>query len=100
LVIVVNGLCQKSPIHQALMPPVNHQHPEEKVAHNSPLLRRVLDPFSKQPVVDNFQEDHAASRRLDPVSTHRFGGRGINHRPRNILAYQSPNDLLDHLKAS
>lgn len=24
----------------------------------------------------------------------------INHRPRNILAYQSPNDLLDHLRAS
>jgi IS30 family transposase len=24
----------------------------------------------------------------------------INQRPRNILAYQSPNDLLDHLKAS
>lgn len=24
----------------------------------------------------------------------------INNRPRNILAYQSPNDLLDHLKAS
>ena len=24
----------------------------------------------------------------------------INHRPRNILAYQSPSDLLDHLKAS
>lgn len=24
----------------------------------------------------------------------------INHRPRNILAYQSPNDHLDHLKAS
>jgi len=26
--------------------------------------------------VDNFQEDHAATRRLDPVSTHCFGGRG------------------------
>ena len=24
----------------------------------------------------------------------------INHRPRNTLAYQSPNDLLDHLKVS
>ena len=24
----------------------------------------------------------------------------INNRPRNILAYQSPNDLLDHLRAS
>jgi len=24
----------------------------------------------------------------------------INHRPRNILAYQSPSDLLDHLRAS
>lgn len=24
----------------------------------------------------------------------------INHRPRNVLAYQSPNDLLDHLRAS
>lgn len=24
----------------------------------------------------------------------------INHRPRNTLAYQCPNDLLDHLKAS
>lgn len=24
----------------------------------------------------------------------------INHRPRNVLAYQSPSDLLDHLKAS
>lgn len=24
----------------------------------------------------------------------------INHRPRNILGYQSPNDLLDHLRAS
>lgn len=24
----------------------------------------------------------------------------INHRPRNILAYQSPNDHLDHLRAS
>jgi len=28
--------------------------------------------------VDNFQEDHAATRRLDPVSTHSFGGRGKN----------------------
>ena len=24
----------------------------------------------------------------------------INNRPRNVLAYQSPNDLLDHLRAS
>jgi hypothetical protein len=33
------------------------RHPsEEKVAHNGPLLRRVTDPFSKRPVVDNFQE--------------------------------------------
>ena len=24
----------------------------------------------------------------------------INHRPRNVLAYQSPSDLLDHLRAS
>lgn len=24
----------------------------------------------------------------------------INHRPRNVLAYQSPNDLLDHLRTS
>jgi hypothetical protein len=29
---------------------------EEKVAHNGPLLRRVTDPFSKRPVVANFQE--------------------------------------------
>jgi len=36
---------------------------EEKVAHNSPLLRRVTDPFSNRPVVDNFQEAPAASRR-------------------------------------
>ena len=36
---------------------------EEKVAHNSPLLRRVTDPFSKRTIVDNFQEAHAASRR-------------------------------------
>jgi hypothetical protein len=33
------------------------RHPsEEKVVHNGPLLRRVTDPFSKRPVVDNFQE--------------------------------------------
>jgi hypothetical protein len=41
---------------------------EEKVAHNSPLLRRVTDPFSNRPVVDNFQEYHADSRRLGTVS--------------------------------
>jgi hypothetical protein len=58
------------------MPP-SHQWQEEKVAHNRPLLRRVLFPFSKRPVVDNFQENHAASRRLEGRFTHRFGGRGI-----------------------
>ena len=35
---------------------------EEKVAHNRPLLRRVTDPFSNRPVVDNFQEAPAAPR--------------------------------------
>ena len=47
--------------------PPNEEWPpnrmEEKVAHNGPLLRRVTDPFSKQTVVDNFQEAPAASRR-------------------------------------
>ena len=36
---------------------------EEKVAHNSPLLRRVLDPFSNRRVVGNFQEGRFAAIR-------------------------------------
>ena len=42
-----------------------HRH-EEKVAHNRPLLRRVLDPFSKRPVVDNFKR---GSRSIAAVRT-------------------------------
>ncbi len=42
----------------------------------SPTKVSFANPFSKQPAVDNFQEDHAASRQLDPGFTHRFGGRG------------------------
>lgn len=76
------------------MSPASHHRPEEKVAHNSPLLRRVTAPFSNRTVVDNFQEDHAASRRLDPGFTHRFCGGGYywkqwkqpRTRRRNLLA--------------
>lgn len=58
--VVVNEICQRLPVHQALMPSADHQRQEEKVVHNSPLRG----------------EDHAASRRMDPSFTHRFGGRG------------------------
>ena len=38
--VVVNEICQRLPVHQALMPSADHQRQEEKVDHNSPLLRR------------------------------------------------------------
>lgn len=56
-----------SKLHHAGQPPDEGWPPngiEEKVAHNRPLLRRVTDPFSKRPVVGNFQEAPAASRQL------------------------------------
>ena len=35
--VVVNEICQRLPVHQALMPSADHQRQEEKVVHNSPL---------------------------------------------------------------
>jgi hypothetical protein len=42
-----------------------HHADEEEVAHNSPLLRRVSDPFSNRPVVGNFQELRADLKRSE-----------------------------------
>ena len=66
LVVLADRICQRSSIHQALMPTANPHRHEEKDAHNSPLLRRVSDPFSKRPVVDNFQR---GSRSIAAVRT-------------------------------
>ena len=66
MVVLADRICQRSSIHQALMPTANPHRHEEKVAHNSPLLRRVSDPFSKRPVVDNFKR---RSRNIAAVRT-------------------------------
>ena len=66
LVVVANKIRQRASIHQALMPTANPHRHEEKVFHNRPLLRRVLDPFSKRPVVENFQ---IGSRSIAAVRT-------------------------------
>ena len=66
MVVLADRICQRSSIHQALIPTASPHRHEEKVAHNRPLLRRVLDPFSKRPVVDNFQR---GSRSIAAVRT-------------------------------
>jgi hypothetical protein len=75
------------------------RHPsEEKVAHNGPLLRRVTDPFSKRPVVDNFQErrrDRSIPEHSQNISRE-LGNRPHIWRKRQNF-FTSPSTLLGTL---
>ncbi|MFN9821259.1 MAG: hypothetical protein ACK56K_11250, partial [Akkermansiaceae bacterium] len=67
-----------------------HHADEEEVAHNSPLLRRVSDPYSNRPVVGNFQELRADLKRSEAT----FKPQILRKRQFKILLTDNPNDSI------
>jgi hypothetical protein len=81
---------------------------EEKVAHNGPLLRRVTDPISKRPVVDNFQErrrDRSIPEHSQNISRelgnrpHIWRKRQINMRGGDVLHSHTPETAAQEVAA-